>query len=192
MHADMICDCSLSIAVFLHSLGDLLVPFAFVHDYTLGKHFVKRRPVCVSLALGYFRNIFMPSEMIGEAVNKVVFAKKCLALNLAPDGFLANPPFHKLAVFFLCLGSCSTELSEYPICDEAGMGRLFPCCGPVAGPFPVFWFFDHLRADRIKNYIAADFQKVRVLLNKYGLVPALEKVPGLVVTFVPRLSINAV
>src|SRR3990172_8534569 len=132
MHADMICDCSLGIAVFLHSLGDLLVPFAFVHDYTLGKHFVKRRPVCVSLALGYFRNIFMPSEMIGEAVNKVVFAKKCLALNLAPDGFLVNPPFHKLAVFFLCFTSCSAELSEYPVRGKARMSRFFPPCGPVA------------------------------------------------------------
>lgn len=134
----------------------------------------------------------MPSEMIGEAVNKFIFAEKGLALYLIPDGFLADPPFHKLAVFFLCLGSCSTELSEYPIFGEAGMGRLFPCCGPVAGPFPVFWFFDHLRADRIKNHIAADFQKVRVFLNEDAFVPALEKVAGLVAAFVPRLSINAV
>jgi hypothetical protein len=134
----------------------------------------------------------MPSEMIGETVNKVIIAEKCLTLNLIPDGFLADPPLHKLAIFFLCLGSRSAELSENPICSEAGMGRFFPRRGQVAGPFPVFGLFDHPRADRIKNYIAADFQKVRVLLNEDGLVPALEKVPGLVVAFVPRLSINAV
>ena len=133
----------------------------------------------------------MPSEMIGEAVNKILFAEKGLALYLIPDG-LSNTPVHELAVFFLSLGSCSTELSEYPICGEAGMGLLFPCCGPVAGPFPVLWFFDHPRADRIKNYISADLQKVRVFLNVYGLIPALEQVAGLVAAFAPRLCINAV
>ena len=33
----------------------------------------------------------MPSEMICEAVNKIIFAEQCLALNLIPDGFLADP-----------------------------------------------------------------------------------------------------
>jgi hypothetical protein len=72
------------------------------------------------------------------------------------------------------------------------MGRLFPGCGPVAGPFPVFGLFDHLRADRIKDHITADLQKMRVLLNEDGLVPALKKVSSLVAAFVPRLGINAV
>ena len=187
----MIRDCPLGIAMLLHSFGDLLVPFAFVHDYTLGKQFVKRRPVRVALALGYFRYIFMPSEMIGEAVNKVIFAEKGLALDLIPYG-LSYAPFHKLAIFFFRLGSCSTELSEYPIRGETGVGRRFPRCGQVAGPFPVFGLFDHLRADRIKDHITADLQKMRVLLNEDGLVPALKKVSSLVAAFVPRLGINAV
>ncbi len=72
------------------------------------------------------------------------------------------------------------------------MGLLFPCCGPVAGPFPVFGLFDHLRADRIQNHITADLRKVGVLLDEDGLVPALEKVTGLVATFVPSLGIYAV
>lgn len=31
-------------------------------------------------------------------------------------------------------------------------------------------------------------QKVRVLVDEDGLVPALKEVPGLIVAFVPRLS----
>src|SRR3990172_2293388 len=129
--------------------------------------------------------------MLGEAVNKVIFAEKGLALNLIPNG-LSDTPVDELAIFFLCLCPCPAELPEYPICGEAGVGKLFPRSGPVAGPFPVFGLFDHPRADRIKNYIAADFQKVRVLLNEDGLVPALKKVAGLVAAFVPRLGINTI
>ena len=131
-------------------------------------------------------------EVISEAVNKVIFAEKGLALNLIPDGFLANPPFYKLAILFLCFGSCSAELAEDPICGEAGVGRFFSRGGLIAGPFPVFGLFDHPCANWIKNRVTADFQKVRVLLNEDGLVSALEEMPGLVVAFVPRLSINAV
>ena len=134
----------------------------------------------------------MPSEVIGEAVNKVILAEEGLALNLIPDGVLANARLHKSTIFFQRLGSCSAELSEYPICNEAGVGRFIPRCGPIAGPFPVFWLFHHIRADRSQDHIAANLQKVRVLLAHNGLVPALEKVTGLVMALVPRLSINAV
>jgi hypothetical protein len=34
----------------------------------------------------------MSFEMIGEAVDKVVFAEQGLALDLVPDGFLADSP----------------------------------------------------------------------------------------------------
>jgi hypothetical protein len=191
MHAEMIRDGPLGVAVLLNSFGDLLVPFAFVHDYTLGQKFVKRRPVRVALALRYFRNVLVASQVICEAVNKVILAEKCLALDLIPDG-LSNTPLHESAIFFLCLGPRSTELSEYPIRGEARVGRLFSCRGPVAGPFTVFGLFNHFRADRIQDNITADFEKVRVLLDEDGLVPALEKVAGLVAAFVPRLRINAV
>ena len=70
--------------------------------------------------------------------------------------------------------------------------RFLPCRDPVAGPFPVFRLFDHRRADRIKNHIAADFQKVCVFPNENCLVPALEEVPGLVVTLVASLGKNAI
>ncbi len=56
----------------------------------------------------------MSSEMIGQAVNKIIFAQKGLALNLIPDAFLADPPIHKLAIFFLCLASCSAEIVRVP------------------------------------------------------------------------------
>ena len=72
------------------------------------------------------------------------------------------------------------------------MGLLFPRSGPVAGPSPVLGLFDHLGTNGIKNHIAADFEKMGVLLDKDCLVPALEEVTGLVVTFVPCLSINTV
>jgi hypothetical protein len=42
---------------------------------------------------GDFRNIFMPSEMIGKGVDKIIFAEKGLTLNLIPDGLLADPDF---------------------------------------------------------------------------------------------------
>jgi len=38
------------------------------------------------------------------------------------------------------------------------------------------------------NILSSACQKVRVLLDEDGLVPALEEVPGLIVAFVPRLS----
>jgi len=155
MKTEMIDNRSLCVPVFLNGLGNFSVSFSSVAQYTPVEQFFKCRPVGVAPALGYFRYIFMSSEMIGEAVNKVIFAGKSLTLNLIPDGFPADPPFHKLAIFFLRPGSRSAELSEDPIWSEAGKGRFFPCGGPAAGPFPAFGPFDHPRADRIKNNRAA-------------------------------------
>ena len=118
--------------MLLDSLGNFPVPLTSVVQYTLTEYFFKWWSVGVTLALGDLGNIFMPPEMIGHAVNKIIFAEKGLALNLIPDGFLADPPFYKLAIFFLCRASCSAELSEYPVRGKTRVGRLFPSCGPVA------------------------------------------------------------
>ena len=126
VHSQMISDRSLCIPILLNSLGNFIVSFTFVVQYALCEYFIKFRSVGKSLALRYFRNIFMPFEMIGKAINKVIFAEEGLALNLIPDGVLANAPFHKLTIFFQRLRSCSAELSEYPICREAGLWRFFP------------------------------------------------------------------
>jgi hypothetical protein len=113
-------------------------------------------------------------------------------LNIEHDGFFIDAPFSKLAVFLFCFVSFPAELPEDPIRGEARVGLFFACGGAVAAPFPVFGLFDHLRANRIQNHITADLQKMRVLLNEDGLVPALEKVSGLVAAFVPRLGINTI
>ena len=52
--------------------------------------------------------------------------------------------------------------------------------------------FHHACADRVQNYIPADFQEMRVLLDKDGLVSALEEVPCSVASVVEELSVYAV
>lgn len=81
----MICNRSLRIAVFLNSLGNFLVPLAFVRKYTLIEHFFKSWPVRISLALGYLRDIPVLFKVINEAVNKIIFTKNCLAFDLIPN-----------------------------------------------------------------------------------------------------------
>ncbi len=188
----MVGDCALSVPVLLNGLGNFSVSLTFVVHYTPVEYFFKCRSIGISLALGYLGNIFVSIDVINEAVNKIIFSEDGLALNLIPDGPLANSSFDKLVVFFLCLRSCSAELSEYPVCGEAGVGRFFPCCGPVAGPSPVFGVFDHLGAYGVKNHVSAYFKEVRVLLNEDCLIPSLEEVPGFIVAFVSRLRINTV
>ena len=191
----MICNSTLSITVLLNSLGNFLVPLVFVVKYTLieyFEYFFKRWSIGVSLALGYLGNIFVSLKMFNEAANKIIFPEDGLSLYLIPDSFLIDPPFDKLAVFFLGLGSRSAELPEYPVFGEAVVERFLPCRGSVAGPSPVFGLFDHHSANGIKNHVSADFKKMCVLLDEDGLVSALEEMPRLVVAFVPRLSIDAV
>jgi hypothetical protein len=185
----MVGDCALSVPILLNSLGNFSLSLTLVVQYTPVEYFFKCRSIGISLALGYLRDIFVSIEVINEAVNKIIFSEDGLALNLIPDGPLANSPFDKLLIFFLCLRSCSAELSEYPVRGEAGVGRFFPCCGPVAGPSPVFGVFDHLGAYGVKNHVSAYFKEVCVLLDEDGFVPALKEVPGLVVAFVFRACV---
>src|SRR3989344_3654345 len=125
----MICNRTLSITVLLNSLGNFLVPLVFVVKYTLIEYFFKRWPIGVSLALGYLGNIFVSLKMFNEAANKIIFPEDGLSLYLIPDSFLINPPFDKLAVFFLGLGSRSAALPEYPVFGEAVVERFLPCRG---------------------------------------------------------------
>lgn len=99
--------------MLLDSLGNFPDPLTLVVQYALSEYFVKCRSVGVTLALGDLGNILMPSEMIGQAVNKILFTEQGLALDLVPDGFLADSLFRQLAVFFLCFTSRSGELSEF-------------------------------------------------------------------------------
>ena len=192
MQTKMIGNRTLRVPIFLNSLGYFLVPLPFVSKYTLFEYFFKVRSIGKPLALGYLGNVLMPSEVINEVVNKIVFAEDGLALNLCPDGLFVDPPFYKLAILFLRLSSRSAELAEYPLCGEAGVRLFFACCSPIAGPRPVLGSFYHSGAKGIKNHVTADLQKMRVFLDENGFVPALEEMSCFIVAFVSRLCINAV
>jgi len=122
----------MSISVLLNGLCYLPVPLAFFSEYTISEYFVKLRSVCKPLALGYLRNILVSFKMIAQTVDKIIFTENRLALYFIPNCFFADAPFDKLAVFFLCLASCSAELSEYPVRGKTRVGRFFPRCGPGA------------------------------------------------------------
>ena len=188
----MVGDRTLSVPVLLNGLGDLFASLAFVGKDTHAEYLIKRRPVGKTLTLGYLGDVLVFSYMLGEALDKSVFTEYDLALHLIPDGSLPYSQLHKLPIFFLCRASRSTELPKYPIRDEAGR-RLFKSCScAVARPRPVIGFFYHAGANGIQDNVAANFQKMRVLLYQDGLIPALEDMPGLVVALVARLCINAV
>jgi len=49
-----------------------------------------------------------------------------------------------------------------------------PCGGAVTTPFPLSWMADRLGPDRIQDDIAADLQKVGILLNENRFKPTLK------------------
>jgi hypothetical protein len=109
MHAEVIGNRSLRVTVFFDCFGYFLVSFAFIGQNMLSEYFIKLRPVGVALALGYLRYVFMLPEVIRKAVDKIIFAKKRLALHLVPDCVLADPPLHKLTIFLFGLDPRSAE-----------------------------------------------------------------------------------
>ncbi len=192
VHTKVIGDRTLSVSVLLNGLGYLPIPLAFVSEYTLSEYFVKLRTVGKPLALGYRRNIPVSFKMIAQTGDKIVFTENRLALNFIPDCLFTDPTFDKLAVFFLCFGSCSAELAEHPVYSKTRLELFLTRCCPIAGPFPIVKSFDRSCADGIQHHITAYFKEMAVFLNKNGLIPALEEMSGFLVAFVPRLSKNAV
>jgi len=74
----------------------------------------------------------MFSEIVNEPVHKFIFTKYSLPLHVCPDRFFTYPPSDKLPVFFLGLPPLGTELSEHPVCGQAGVLLFTACCGAVA------------------------------------------------------------
>ena len=71
----------------------------------------------------------------------------------------------------------SAELAQDPINGKTGMQRCLACCSAVTGPGVLPGCLNHLRAHGIQNDRAANFQKMTVLLDQDGSVPALEQMP---------------
>jgi len=74
----------------------------------------------------------MFSEIVNEHVHKFIFTEYSLPLHVCPDRFFTYPPSDKLPVFFLGLPPLGTELSEHPVCGQAGVLLFTACCGAVA------------------------------------------------------------
>ena len=134
---------ALPICIFPNSLSHLLVTFPFVHEYTLREYFVKCRAVCIPLTLRYLLHMLVFLQVISKAVYKFILAQNDLPFNIEHNGFFADSPFNKLAVFLFCLGSFPAELPEHPIRGEAGVGLFFAGGGTVAAPFPLLGAFYH-------------------------------------------------
>jgi hypothetical protein len=149
MHVQMGCYLLLSIPIFLHSINDCRVAFAFVCDNLFREYFFKVWPVHLPMTLGYFRNVLVFSDVRDQALNKIILSQDGLSLDLSPDRFFADPLLDELTVFLLCFGSLSAELPKYPIDGQARRRRFSPCCGPVAGPLPLFRLFNHPCPDGI-------------------------------------------
>jgi len=188
----MIGDRTLSVSMLLNGLRYLPVPLAFVSEDTISEYYVKLRSVRKPLALGYLRNILVSFKMIAQTVDKIIFTENRLALYFIPDCLFADAPFDKLAVFFLCFGSCSAELSEHPVSCKTRVGLFLTCCCKIAGPFPILGLFDYSCADGIQHHVTAYFKEMAVLLDKNGLIPALEEMAGPIAPFIECLGIDAV
>ena len=72
------------------------------------------------------------------------------------------------------------------------MGLLMTCSGQVARPLPLVGEFHHARANRVQDDVSADFQKMSVLLDDDGLVPALEKVSGSMAPVIEELGVDTI
>ena len=134
----------------------------------------------------------MSFKMITQTVDKIIFTEDRLAFYFIPDCLFADPPFDKLAVFFLRFGSCSAELAEYPVNSKTGVGLSLSRCCTIAGPFPILGFFEHSCADRIQHYITAYFKEMAVFLDENGLIPALEEMAGPIAPFIECLGVDAI
>jgi len=119
MHMQMSGYLLLSITIFLNGINDLLISFSLVHDHIFREYLVERRPVHISMTLGYFRNVLMLFDMGNKPIHKIVFTQDGLSFNLSPDSLLTDTPFDELPIFLLGLGSLSTELSKNPIRGQA-------------------------------------------------------------------------
>jgi len=81
-----------------------------------------------------------------------------------------------LGILFLGVGLPLTEMTEDFINSKTTM-RLDEPSGPaVTTPFPLSWMPDCLGPDRIQDDIAADLQKVGILLNENRFKPALKHI----------------
>jgi len=70
-----------------------------------------------------FRNVPVFLDRGNQSLDKVVFSRNGLTLDLPPERFLANTPRDELTVFLLSVRSLSAGLSEHPINGETGRGR---------------------------------------------------------------------
>ena len=134
---------TLPISMLFYSLSHRLVTLAFVSKYTLLKYFIKRRTICVPLASRYLRHMLVFFQVIGKAVYEFVFAQDDLPLNIEHDGFFADSPFNKLAVFLFRFVSLPAKLPENPIRGKAGVGLFLAGGGAIAAPFPLLGAFYH-------------------------------------------------
>ena len=66
MHIQMSSYLLLSIAVILYSIHDLLISFSLVQYHIFLEYLIERRPVHISMTLGYFRNVLMFPDMGDE------------------------------------------------------------------------------------------------------------------------------
>jgi hypothetical protein len=192
MKVEMSGDLALPVAVLFNSLDGVHIAFFRVVLNPLREDRIERWPVSESLAFGDLRDMVAFMEMVRVAVNKFVITQENLTFDIRPDGFFVDPPGDELAIFLCRLEPRPTELAEDPGRGEAGMGFLLTRSGQVAGPFPVVGEFHHAGSDRVQDNIAADFKEMGVLLDDYGLVPALKEMPGSVASVIEELSVNTV
>jgi len=167
-------DFPLAVQMLLNCFGYFLVTLLLIPDYLLREYLCECRPICITLAFRYFRNILMLPEMIDKLVTKLFLAQDRLSPHFRPDRF-TDSPLNKLFIFFLGLSPLPAELAEDPVYGKTGMRSFSAGCRPITAPFPGVRSFNHLCANGIQDDVATDFQQVAVFLDQDGLISPLEQ-----------------
>ena len=148
VQAQVFGDLPLAVQMILNGLGYLLVSLLLIPDDLFREYLCECRPVRITLAFRYFRNILMFPEMIDKLVTEFFLAQDRLSPHLRPDRF-ADAPLNELFILLLGLSPLPAELTEDPVYGKTGMGSFSAGCRPVTAPFPGVRRFDHLCSNRI-------------------------------------------
>ena len=119
-------------------------------------------------------------------------SEKALCFEIVPDRWTGGPGLNELAIFPLRGGFSASEVAKNFI-DAETLVRLGAARGcTVAAPFPLVRLADRLCAHRVEHDVAANFEKVAVLLNEDAFESSLKDMADAAVSFVECLGINAV
>ena len=117
MQPEMIRDFSLTVQLFLSGLGYFLITLLLIPDCLLRESLFECRPICITLAFRYLRNILMFPKMIDQLVPERFLAQDRLPPAL-PSRWFCRFPIERIASTPSLLLPSSDALVREPQMDK--------------------------------------------------------------------------